>query len=352
MNFDRATIGALVKTAADKLLPGWGVTFELVKSIANGGALASIKCLPERKLAHLRIAAHPPNESAWESICHEMTHGAISPLASLVESNRAAILIEEQVVELLGNIIAEGGDMADAVISALRTPRLRSPMLRKRISALATRRRNEGKTRMADGKKLAELAMKAGELGAREDVPEDVRALLAEFVAELAGGGDGAVEELNKDAAAELDKTEPVLREADMPPKMRTMFRGMAAMHSSTLASTIGLRVHELRTVDKLAITPVIETRLRKASSIEDFEDRLELVKLSLGSAGVQRNRSGVLPDESDNKTHGHSIASLVKDGHSEEMAAHIVSEFKRDKDHGDVALSGAMKFRKVAKNG
>ena len=352
MSFDRETIGALVKKAADKLLPGWGVTFELVQSIAGGGALASIKCLPERKLAHLRIAPHPPNESEWESICHEMTHGAISPLASLVESNRAAIMIEEQVVELLGNIIAEGGDMVNAVISALRAPRLRSPMLRKRISALATRRRNEGKTRMADGKKLAELAMKAGELGAREDVPEDVRALLAEFVAELAGGGSDIDEELNKDAANELGKPDPMMREADMPPKMRTMFRGMARASAMALESTIGLRVHELRTIDKLAITPVIETRLRKATSIEDFEDRLELVKLSLGSAGVQRNRSGVTPDGANDTTHGHSVESLTKAGHSAEMAEAIVAEFKRGKEFGETALSGAMKFRKVVTNG
>ncbi len=349
MSFDRATIGALVKKAADKLLPGWGVTFELVKSIAGGGALACIKCLPERKLAHLKIAPHPPNESEWESICHEMTHGAISPLASLVESNRAAILIEEQVVELLGNIIAEGGDMASAVISALRTPRLRSPLLRKRMSALATRRRNEGKTRMLDGKKLAELAMKAGELGAREDVPEDVRALLAEFVAELAGGSDGAAEELNKDAADELDKPDPMLREADLPPKLRTMFRGMAAMHTSTLASTIRMRIHELCTVDRLEITPVIKMRLGKATSIEDFEDRLELVKLSLGSAGVQRNRSGALPNDENGANGSPSAATLIKDGHSPEMAAHVVAEFKRGKEHGEVALESAMKFRKVA---
>ena len=205
---------------------------------------------------------------------------------------------------------------------------------------------------MADGKKLAELAMKAGELGAREDVPEDVRALLAEFVAELAGGGSDIDEELNKDAANELGKPDPMMREADMPPKMRTMFRGMARASAMALESTIGLRVHELRTIDKLAITPVIETRLRKATSIEDFEDRLELVKLSLGSAGVQRNRSGVTPDGANDTTHGHSVESLTKAGHSAEMAEAIVAEFKRGKEFGETALSGAMKFRKVVTNG
>jgi hypothetical protein len=342
MTFDLPTVSGLVARAACELLPGWKVTTEIVQSVDAIGALACVLAIPERKIAHVKVAPHPPGEDMWETICHEMTHGVLSPLTQLIEYSPAVVMLEEQIVELLGNVIARGGVMAQAVTRALRKPRTPSPVIRKRISALATRRRNEGKGRtMADGSRLAELAMKAGEMGAREDVPEDVRALLAEFVAELAGGGGPASSPAPPMREEEPGKPDPAMREDDVPPAMREQFRVMKRTAAMSLESSMRLRLFELRTVDKLEITPAIEARLRKAKTPEDFEERLELVKTSLGVGAEVRKRSSVVPDESKGGV-ALKFDDLIKEGIPAQQARDLVELSAKNRAAADAELSGA----------
>jgi hypothetical protein len=352
MNFDLVSVTACVVDLSALLIPGWHVTVELAPSIAdNMGALAMVTCTPERQVAHVVVAPHPPGEDVRESVAHELTHAILSPLTALVEWSPAAVMIEEQIVERLGKLLAKAPPgLARAVTRALATPRARSPVIRQRISALATRRRNaERKRSMADSKKLAELAMKAGELGAREDVPDDVRALLAEFVAEMAGGGDPAPASspMREEDPA---KPEPQMREEEMPEAMRVQYRTMARVASSSFESMKRLAIHELRTVDKLDLTPAIESRLRKARTPEDFEERVSLVRETLGS-GETRRRSGVKPDASD-ANGAPSLDSMTADGIPEPVAQHVRAEYARGKAHGDTAMRAAARFRKKVTHG
>jgi hypothetical protein len=348
MNFDLPSVSALVKRLGDRIAPGWAITCELAASVeANADALAMVFSTPERKMMHIIVAPHPPGESIEESVAHELAHGILSPLTKLIEWSPAAVMLEEQIVEHLGTLLATVPlGMARAISRAMANPRATSATVRARISALATRRRNNGRKRsMANPKKLAELAMKAGELSAREDVPDDVRALLAEFVAEMAGGSEEPEAPAAREEEPDPDKPgAPAMREEEVPEQMRAQYRIMKRTAAISLDSTIRLRIHELRTVDKLGITTAIETRLRKATSVEDFEDRLELVKASLSSATeTQRKRSNVQSSES-NGNGAPSIASLLDEGMSEPLARSIHRAFETDKEDGEIALGNARK--------
>lgn len=210
-----------------------------------------------------------------------------------------------------------------------------------------------------DPKALAALAMEGGALTAAETPdPAAMADFIKRIVEALASGGEEAAvstkEPMAKDLAVDPAKQDgPAMREEDMPPKMRQALRQLKQGNAMMLESTIRMRLHEARTIDNIVLDPETENDLKKCETIEQFQREFKLVTRSrMAAMGTLRNRSGVVPDGSDDKTHGHSVVSLIKDGHSEEMATHIVSEFKRGKDHGDVALSGAMKFRKVAANG
>lgn len=356
MTFDLPTISALVRRLGAKLVPGWTTTCELAPSVeANQGALAMVYSTPERQLAHVVVAPHPPGESIEESVAHELTHALLSPLTSLLDWSPAAVMLEEQIVERLGKLLATApAAMSRAVTRALANPRTKTPVLRQRISALATRRRNVERNRtMPDANKLAELAMKAGEMGGREDVPEDVRALLQELVAALAGGGAAPESEAPmRDDKPEDGKPEPPMREEDMPEAMRAQYRTMRRAAQMSLESSIRLRIQELRTVDRLAITPDVEARLRKAKSVEDFEDRLELVRASLGSVTEQqRKRSGVTPDTSD-ANGAPSLEAMTSEGIPAPVAEQVRRAYAQGKPHGETALTNARKYRKAVPNG
>lgn len=83
-----------------------------------------------------------------------------------------------------------------------------------------------------DPVKLAELAMKAGEMAAREDVPEDVRGLLSEFVAALAGGGSEVAEEPPMATDPEDPEQQPAMEE-EVPAYMRTLVASVAELKAS-----------------------------------------------------------------------------------------------------------------------
>lgn len=355
MNFDLQSVTACVRNLAAKMLPGWLVTCELAQSVeANSGALAMVFSTPERQLAHVVVAPHPPGEDIGESVAHEMTHAAISPLTALIEWSPAAVMLEEQIVERLSKIIAgASAGMTRAISRALSSPRTPSATIKKRISALASRR-IKGKYKMADGARLAELAMKAGEMGAREDVPEDVRALLAEFVAELAGGSGPASEPPMMDKDPKDGPPEPgapPMREDQMPPAMRSVMRNMRKAEASTLKETIRLRLHTARTVDGILLNHATEMKLAEAKTLEQFDREFGLVT-SGAEKGKARSGSGVVPGDTTGANGAPSIESLVQAGHSREMATQIVTAFGVGADHGKAALETANKYRKAAPHG
>jgi hypothetical protein len=357
MMFDTKRIADMVRSMASRMLPGWSYELLFAASTAElGGALGMVEPMPERKKFKMWLAPHPPGERVEETIPHELTHVMLSPLTHLLPANASVVMIEEMIVEPLGCELAKLLDTmpqyARAMIRALQSPRTTSQTMRKRISALAARQRNEGRNRsMIDSTKLAELAMKAGELGAREDVPDDVRALLAEFVAAMAGGDAGPGSAPMREDNPDDGKGAPPMREEEVPAAMRAQYRTMQRLATTQLDSTIRMRINELRTVDKLEITPVIEAKLRKARTIEDFEDRLELVKASLGASTEQRKRSGAEPDGNGGRNGSPSIESLRRD-YPTQIADDIHRNYEKGAEFGDVALKAASKFRKVAANG
>ena len=356
MNFDLQSVTACVRNLAAKMLPGWLVTCELAQSVeANSGALAMVFSTPERQLAHVVVAPHPPGEDIGESVAHELTHAAISPLTALIEWSPAAVMVEEQIVERLSKIIAgASAGMTRAISRALSSPRTPSATIKKRISALASRR-IKGKCKMADGARLAELAMKAGEMGAREDVPEDVRALLAEFVAELAGGAAPASEPPMMDKDPKDGPPEPgapPMREDQMPPAMRSVMRNMRSAAASTLKETIRLRLHTARTVDGIVLDAATEKELAGAATLEQFEREFGLVTRSRAGNVDARKRSGVVPGDTTGANGAPSIESLVQAGHDRAMATQIVTAFGIGANHGKAALETANKYRKAAPHG
>jgi hypothetical protein len=273
MTFDLPTISALVQRIANALLPGWGITCELAPSIeANHGALACVYSTPERQLAHVVVAPHPPNESVEESVAHELTHAVLSPLTKLIELSPAAVMIEEQIVERLGKLIANAPvGMARAISKALSSPRTDSPTLRKRISALAIGRRNETRKRM-DPKALAALAMEGGQFAAMEGLDPAVADWIKKAIEAMAGGGAPESEPpMREDDPAKPKPGDPAMREEDVPEPMRKMYRMAAKSSAMLLRESIRMRLHNARTVDNIALDEATIADLSGAQSLEQW---------------------------------------------------------------------------------
>lgn len=358
MKWTSAAIDAvkrMVATIAGALIPGWELEFVFAESMAEtGGALAYCIPQPRREKAKIVIAPHPPDESLRETIAHELGHAWVSPLVELIEPSEAASTIEEVLIERFSKFAAAHPGLVGALARVTKNPRTTHPIVRKRISALASRRRNEGKNKMADGSRLAELAMKAGEMGAREDVPEDVRALLAEFVAELAGGSgppSNAAPPMREDGdPAKSDA--PAMREDEMPPAMREQYRRARMSTASMLKDTIRLRLHTARTVDGIVLDAETEKDLGSCTSIEDFERVFRLVtRQAAKGSEQQRKRSGVNPDVSDING-APSIEAMIAEGIPQPVAENVRRAFGQGKDHGQTALDTARKYRKAVPNG
>lgn len=341
MNFDLATIGAMVGRLAAKMLPGWTITCELASSVeANQGALAMVYSTPERQLAHVVVAPHPPGESLEESIAHELTHSLLSPLTKLIEWSPAAVMIEEQIVERLGKIIAGApAGLARAISKALQNPRTKSAELRKRISALATRQRNEGKKRMDYAMFIAalEAALEA------EDPKSAIQSLL-EKVKGMQGDAGPASAPMREDKPE--DGKMPAMREEDMSPQYRTMFRSAKRSAAMMLGDTIRLRLHTARTVDGIVLDADIEKDLSACSSIEQFEREFALVKRLAGKGNEQqRARSGVVQvdNKGDKAPVGFAVDDLMKEGLPRHVAQMIHNEATTN-------LEGAKKMRTSAR--
>lgn len=346
MNFDIASVTSCVTGLARKLIPGWVVTVELAPSIeANQGALAMVYSTPERQMAHVVVAPHPPGESLEESIAHELTHAVLSPLTKLITWSDAAVMIEEQIVERLGKIIATApAAMARAISKALQNPRTTSPTVRKRISTLALTRANKRTRGMLSAEQLTKAldALESGDA-------EATKAILKELIAAMASGGEGPASNtepaMAKDPVEDPTKKEyPAMREDEMPPPMRKMARQMQQGVAMLLRDAIRSRLHTARTVDGIVLDAETEKDLAACATIEQFEREFKLVTRSRIAANeTQRARSGVT-SEGSNVNGAPSMESLIAEGMSQQLAKSIHASFAVDVETGNLALENARK--------
>lgn len=371
-------IGALVKAATDALLPGWTVTHELVPSVeANHGALAMVWPTPERQIAHITIAPHPPGESIAESVWHELTHAAISPLVKLIESSPAAVMVEEPIVERIGKLLAKlPVGLARAMISAMHNPRTRSAAVRARISALATRRRIEGRKRM-DPKKLAALAMKAGELKAMDGMPPEAVTLFEELIAAAAGGSDEPPQSQNephvtgRDPAEGEDMDEGQYRgdgfgdaggqmrgqRARAPQKEieKTLIRARHAEQKARGAArgaaqiTIRARVKELRS-EGVTIDDSTAQKLVALGDVDAAEERISYL-LKGRDTSAQRARSGARPsDDQGDLGNALKYEDLIAEKIPPQQARDLVELSKANRSAANAELAGArLRLQQIA---
>lgn len=356
MSFDKAKISGMLRTMAARMLPGW--TYELIfaKSVEEIGCLGMIEPLPQRKQFKMWIAPHPPNESYEETLAHELTHGILSPLTHLLPPSGSVVMIEEMIVEPLGIELAKlfsgAPQYARAMLRAIQNPRTTSPALRTRITALASGRPGKERKRMLSAEQLTK-ALEALESGD----PEATKAILKELIAAMATGGDAgpasapAREDKNDDALA----GGPVMREEDMPPQMRAMFRNARRSSAMMLSDTVRLRIHTAKTVDGIVLDAETETDLTKCTTVEQFDREFRLVK-RMASKGneQQRARSGVVPSKAttDIAPDALNLDELLKEGIPDQLARELVETSKRNRAAADAELAGARQRIAHQKNG
>ncbi|HSN15382.1 MAG TPA: hypothetical protein VLT61_12175 [Anaeromyxobacteraceae bacterium] len=131
-------LDALLGPIVSALIPGWTVTSEwkAADKMPVAGALAVCEPTPTRSLAHVSVLAPwPEGESLPETLWHELTHALLSPLTALVEDSAGAVMVEEPIVERLGNLLATLPARARAAV--VRAVETYTPRLRARISARA-----------------------------------------------------------------------------------------------------------------------------------------------------------------------------------------------------------------------
>lgn len=213
-------------------LQTWRIAASWVES--EDGSTVAGWCDPDDVYRQANIGiVWPPVGDVEETIVHELTHCARAALARLsgaydpdsaarVEAERDA----EQTARGLVALRRNGGQM----------PALMARFCRNRFAAL---RRHS----MMDPVKLAELAMKAGEMAGREDVPEDVKQLFAEFVAAIAGGGaeteadPGTAPEAREGQDEDPTAAAPMNAEEQVPGYARTILDRLAALEKKSAPS-------------------------------------------------------------------------------------------------------------------
>lgn len=101
-------LAAALQPIAAALLPGWKITCEALPAEEMAGALATCLPYPTRSIAHVRVLTPwPEGESLVETLWHELTHAAISPITAQLGNDPGAVMVEEQIVERLGNLLAK-----------------------------------------------------------------------------------------------------------------------------------------------------------------------------------------------------------------------------------------------------
>jgi hypothetical protein len=187
---DLAHLRSVGDPIAKEYLPGWDVrwvlcTQEQIDTLVPG-ALAVCRAkdaTPTRSIAICYVIADwPASEKLAETLWHELTHAVVSPLIALIPESAASIMLEEQIVERIGKVLARIPMGARrAVIKSINEC---APRLRARVSALAPRARSGG-TKMDP----IDLIIAAVEAAANADDPKQaINDLLAKVKA-MKGGG-------------------------------------------------------------------------------------------------------------------------------------------------------------------
>ncbi len=103
---DLAAIGAPI---AEALVPGWTIQWEWCAPDAMPlpDALAVCCPTPTRSMAHVSVVTPwPETESLAETLWHELTHAAWSPVMALLPLDPGAVMLVEQITERFGVLLA------------------------------------------------------------------------------------------------------------------------------------------------------------------------------------------------------------------------------------------------------
>jgi hypothetical protein len=286
------------------------------------------------------------------TVSHELWHCWTAPIFGGTD-NEVAIAYEEKFVEAAARavVLSEGTNDARIMARSVQAIPVRIRARAANSSALATRQRIAGRKQSMDPKMIEEIIA-----AIKEGNGEAAIELLTKLLASAAGGvvgGDGAARE---DAVAKpkeegIDMVAARDTETPFAARARISINGSIAKadRSARVSAEIATRarIKELR-ADGITIDEASAVSLVKLGDIDAAEERIGWM-LKGRETTTTRARSGVLSEGSNDATHGHSVDSLTKAGHSAEMAGHVIAEFKRGKEFGDTALDSAMKFRKVA---
>ncbi len=220
MSMGRDALHAIVRVYQAALgLSSWEITARWVEpaDADTPGEVVAGSCLPNPRYQRAEIeVAWPPVGDLEETVAHEMVHCRTAKLAYQAGGWDPESWARDEWEEI--------AEQTARGMVALRRDGERNPVVLARVfrSTVAALRRDR-----MDPVKLAELAMKAGEMAAREDVPEDVRGLLSEFVAALAGGGGEVTEEPPMATDPEDPDQQPAMEE-EVPAYMRALVASVA----------------------------------------------------------------------------------------------------------------------------
>lgn len=282
----------------------WRIKISYVPDLKSpAGAEVWGLCYPERdsKTAEILIRdpETPPLGSTPEEAISQVTETVIHELVHLHFAwcgtrSQVEVTAEEQSVWALSEALAKASGKPEEAVMA-------RAMVAK-ISALAPRARSGGRM---DPKLIGEAidALTAGDANKALEI-------LKNLVVAAAGGSaappseapETAPEGAPMGAAAPGEAMPPETKEEPAAMKARAatidheVARGRAAA-TSLVGSAVRAMIANARTIDGLALSPVIESRIMKASTVEAAEEILSTVRETIeASGGVVRARSGAKP--------------------------------------------------------
>jgi hypothetical protein len=224
----------LVEPLWKRLLPDWDLVVEWAAR-EEIGALGVTNAVAAVRKAVIKIAPHEAGEDLAETVGHEVGHVLWWPVTEMLDhADPRTLALIEPIAERQGCALAVvpaavAAGLARAVPKGLR----RSPKTSRPL------RRAGGS--MLDAAKVAALAMQAGEMAAREDVPEDVRGFLKALITALAGGAEPDGDEAPAAREGEADSmADPAAYRDGEPEKSEEMkrLRALAALGEMALART------------------------------------------------------------------------------------------------------------------
>lgn len=349
MTIDLAALGAPI---AAQLLPGWAVSWHPTAEaeMPMAGALAVCDPTPTRSIAKVYVVTPwPAGESLAETLWHELTHAALSPLTALLPPSDGAVMVEEQIVERLGILLSKVPQAARRALT--RAVADYAPQLRARISALAPRARGGQMD-----PKLIMAALDALIAGDAEKCAEILKGLVA---AAAGAGGAPAPEgapaaEPDGDESAKMAAPPPAegdeKKPAEAPPaegarvvarkgtetmsddakRARKAADDLEAMAKDARANAVPALITRLRARLGSALSPAAEKRILAASSYAEAKALADFAEEMSG--GPQRARSGVehgvTPDTAGGaKVAPWTAATLQAEGIPAPLAAEIVAQ-------------------------